>query len=332
MNKPFFSVICPLFNAETFLAEAANSIIAQTLTNWELILVDDGSTDNSLNIVNNWAEKDARIRVLQHLNGANKGVSASRNLGIKQAKGEWIAFLDADDVWLPDKLEKQHKIIQQLSDKNLVLVYSQAKVIDADGNFIELKDQEKEHNPIHAIYGSGKPGFQENAFKWAIKSVFEAPTSSVVSKKELLVDLNGFEEDMRFSEDALLWYRIIEKGNIYFIDSPLIKYRVHPTQWNAEATIKLKLTRRFIVYERLLSKTEKMHIAFVSYLLAYKGFRIIVRSNIGYPFLDFKLILKYWKKLIRNKNVLLFHKLCSFIVPFSEFILLPLRIFRAKVT
>jgi len=326
METPFFCVICPMYNAEKHLDESVQSVIGQSFTNWEMILVDDGSEDHSFQKAKKWAKHDKRIQVIQHEGGINNGVSASRNLGVKHARGIWVAFLDADDVWLSNKLEKQHAIIQQYSNEILVLVYGQAKVIDEHGHFIEDKREAKAHNPLHKIYGSGKSGLQKNAFKWAIKEIFDAPTSTVVCKKELISTLNGFEEDMRFSEDALMWYRMIEKGNMYFMNEPLSYYRVHQSQWNAAATIKLKATRRFIAYERLLLQTNKINQKYISSLLLKKGFRIIVKTNIGYPYFDWKLIFQYWSRLIRNKEETVKDKLISPLVFLSELIILPVRL------
>jgi glycosyltransferase involved in cell wall biosynthesis len=98
-NKSLISVIIIFLNSEEFIQEAIESVFAQTYNNWELLLVDDGSTDGSTNIALQYAEQHGeRVRYLEHNNRQNRGMSASRNLGIREAKGEYIAFLDADDV------------------------------------------------------------------------------------------------------------------------------------------------------------------------------------------------------------------------------------------
>ncbi len=328
MSKVFLSIIIPIYNASIYLDSCIQSVYKQTFSNWELILIDDGSIDNSLILAKNWAEKDHRIKVLQHLNRANKGVSASRNLGIKHAKGEWLAFLDADDVWLPGKLQKQYEIIEQYESQGLVFVYCPAMVIDEQGNSISEKDLVKSHNPMFGIYGAGVLGFQQHAFTWVINKGFEAPTSSVVCRKDVIQALGGFEEDMHYSEDGLMWYRIIEKGNMYYTDEPFVQYRVHQTQWNAGVTNQLKLARRFVGYTKLLEKTDEHHKSYVSFLLVNKGFRIIVRNNSGYPVLNIKAIREYWNKLWRNKRVFRIHKLYAFLVIASEFLISPLRIIK----
>ena len=108
MTPPVVSVVVPIWNAERFLAEAIESVIAQTWPHWELLLADDGSTDRSPEIARLYAERHPEtIRCLEHPGRANRGESATRNLGLKAGKGDLFAFLDADDVGLPEKLERQ---------------------------------------------------------------------------------------------------------------------------------------------------------------------------------------------------------------------------------
>ncbi len=110
---PLVSAIIIFFNAERFLAEAIESVLNQKYTHWELLLVDDGSTDNSRSIADRYAAVDSeRVRVLAHPGNENRGMAASRNLGIAQASGDYVAFLDADDVWLGSKLKEQVAILQ----------------------------------------------------------------------------------------------------------------------------------------------------------------------------------------------------------------------------
>jgi glycosyltransferase involved in cell wall biosynthesis len=106
--RPLVSVVVPVFNAERFLAETIESVIAQTRPEWELLLADDGSTDRSPEIARSYADRyPGKIRCLEHPGRANRGESATRNLGLKAGQGDLFAFLDADDVWLPEKLERQ---------------------------------------------------------------------------------------------------------------------------------------------------------------------------------------------------------------------------------
>lgn len=119
--NPLVSIIIPFHNAEKFLAEAIESVLEQRYDNWELLLIDDGSTDSSTNIANEYARKiDKRIRYVEHPSHQNRGACASRNAGVSIATGEYIAFLDSDDVWLPEKLRQQLNIFDQVRDAAMV--------------------------------------------------------------------------------------------------------------------------------------------------------------------------------------------------------------------
>ena len=106
MSKtPKVSIVAPAFNGANCIEVFIDSILNQTYTNWEMLVIDDCSTDSSLKILKELSEKDNRVKIL--LNKQNSGAAVSRNYGLREAKGKWIAFLDSDDLWKPDKLEKQ---------------------------------------------------------------------------------------------------------------------------------------------------------------------------------------------------------------------------------
>src|SRR5215467_13265615 len=114
---PMVSAIIIFLNAEKFLSEAIDSVLGQTFHDWELLLVDDGSTDGGSAIARRYSQKyPVRVQYLEHPSHTNRGMSASRNLGIKHARGEYIAFLDADDVWLPHKLSEQVALLEAHPD------------------------------------------------------------------------------------------------------------------------------------------------------------------------------------------------------------------------
>src|SRR5438094_6087369 len=109
---PAVTAITIFLNEETFLADAVESVLAQSNRDWELLLVDDGSSDGSSGIAQSYAERNPqRIRYLEHSGHENRGMSASRNLGLTQARGRYVGFLDADDIWMPGKLAEQCAIL-----------------------------------------------------------------------------------------------------------------------------------------------------------------------------------------------------------------------------
>ncbi len=121
-RQPLVSVLTAFFNAEEFLQEAIESVLAQSYENWELLLIDDGSQDNSTAIARNFAVKHPeKIFYIEHDHHQNRGAAASRNVGLRIARGEYIAILDSDDVWLPHKLDRQVAILQ--AEPRATMVY-----------------------------------------------------------------------------------------------------------------------------------------------------------------------------------------------------------------
>ena len=125
---PQVSIITPCYNASRFISQTIDSVLSKTFTDWEMIIVDDGSKDDSSEIVEKYVKKDSRIRLIQQPNG---GSANARYHGIWEATGRYIALLDADDLWLPQFLEKQ---IEFMKEKNAICVYSSYKRIDENSN------------------------------------------------------------------------------------------------------------------------------------------------------------------------------------------------------
>ncbi|HEY7913074.1 MAG TPA: glycosyltransferase family A protein, partial [Blastocatellia bacterium] len=120
-SKPLVSIIVPFLNAERFIDEAIESVFAQVYDNWELLLVDDGSTDDSSGRARKVAQGfPEKVRYFEHEGHQNRGLPASRNLGLKHAKGKYVALLDSDDVWLPQKLEQQVRILESYPEAAMV--------------------------------------------------------------------------------------------------------------------------------------------------------------------------------------------------------------------
>ena len=139
MNEPLISIITPCYNSSIFIEETINSIVSQTYPNWEMIIVDDCSTDNSVELVKAFIKEDNRIKLFSLKE--NSGTGVARNYSIKHASGRFIAFCDSDDQWKPEKLEKQ---IDFMLRNNLALSFSNYEVIDEDNNLIgEVKAPEK---------------------------------------------------------------------------------------------------------------------------------------------------------------------------------------------
>ncbi len=130
------SIITPTYNSEKFISATIQSVQSQTYTNWELIIIDDCSTDTTVDIVNNEIKSDSRIKL--HALTENKGTGVARNVGIEVAEGSYISFLDSDDLWLPSKLEKQ---LDFMKEDNLAFTFSFYECIDEEGNKLNIRKE-----------------------------------------------------------------------------------------------------------------------------------------------------------------------------------------------
>lgn len=149
MNSGLVSVIIPAFNAAKYIRQALNSVLAQTYRAFEVIVVDDGSSDATADIVEEFAKKDARVQLVrQH----NAGVGAARNKAIRMACGEYIAPVDADDIWFPEKLEKQVACMEQYS-WDTGLVYCWSRRVNEEGEFEPMQDHSAPEDPFQKAEG-----------------------------------------------------------------------------------------------------------------------------------------------------------------------------------
>lgn len=228
MCLPLVSIITPVYNGSKYLDQCVESVISQAYQNWELLLVDDGSKDQSLKKIKEWADKDSRIKVLTHIGNVNKGVSATRNLGISHSNGKYIALLDCDDVWFSEKLHKQVSILE--SDPELVLVYSKAIVIDDQG--VPLSQSERKIKFPH-IAGNGNPE-KSNVFIRMLEDSIWMPTPTVIFPRQVINHVNGFVENLRYQcEDHIFFILVSHLGPVYFIDHVLAKYRIHNNSYTS---------------------------------------------------------------------------------------------------
>jgi len=193
------SVIMPAYNAANHISHAIESVLKQTYSDWELIVIDDGSTDNTADIVKQYTEQDSRIRYLWQLNGKQ---GKARNKGISISKGEIIAFLDADDLWLPEKLEKQ---IDKFHNLTADLIYSSSYtfVKDFDISNAGLISTEE-------ICLSGETGFEILLNKNLVLIL------TVLCRKDAIYRAGNFSEDTAIAEDYHLWLKMLLTGSRFY--------------------------------------------------------------------------------------------------------------------
>ena len=201
------SVIIPTYNRKNLLKRALHSVSSQTFVPQEIIVVDDGSSDGT----KDWVLE--RFPYVRYIYQDNSGVSSARNAGIKEAKGSWIAFLDSDDEWMPDKLEKQERAIND--SKEAWLCHTNEFWVR---NSVRVNQMKK-----HQKYGGY---IFENCL-----DICRISPSSVLIKKEVFEMVGLFDESLKVCEDYDLWLRITSVLPIIFLDQPLIiKYGGHADQ------------------------------------------------------------------------------------------------------
>ena len=206
---PSVSVVIPTYNRSRYLRHAVDSVLRQTYPgDMEIIVVDDGSTDDTQEVAKLYSTESKAVRYVRL--AGNSGPSVARNTGIACAEGELVAFLDSDDEWLPHKLERQIRVLQE---RDLDAVYSGWNVIDAEGKLV----------------GKHSPAVRDDVLASAIlKSNVIGTASSVVVRRECLLHVGGFDESLWFGEDWDLWIRLIkQKYRFGSVNDSLLLYREH---------------------------------------------------------------------------------------------------------
>lgn len=212
MADPIVSVIIPCFNAEKYIAQTIESVLSQTYTKIEIIAIDDGSTDLTVNILNSFLPK---ITVFQHEDGLNYGQASALNLGIEISNGEYIAFLDADDIFYPKKIERQVEALKANSKTDLV--YTNGHAINYKGQILckLFKENFIEENIIGRML---------------LDCYISAGCSSILVRRSLLDKVGVFNQQIRFAKDHDMWIRMSEVGRFHYLSECLMAYRRHPGQ------------------------------------------------------------------------------------------------------
>jgi glycosyltransferase involved in cell wall biosynthesis len=227
-SRPLVSVIVPFWNASAFIGEAIDSVLAQTLQSWELLLIDDGSSDGSVEIARGYAERfPGRIRCVQHEIHQNRGVAASRNLGVRHANGRYIAFLDADDVWLPNKLERQTAILESQPEAAMVCGPSEFWY----GWTGRPEDIARDYVKDLRIEPAGLVKPPTLLISSLTRGTFVANPSTIIIRREALDRVGGFEESFvgpvqTFEDDAFL-AKVQLRESVFVATECWSRYRRH---------------------------------------------------------------------------------------------------------
>lgn len=230
-NKINLSIIMTVYNSEKYIGESIESILTQTYKDFEFIIIDDASTDNSYSICEQYSKKDSRIRLYR--NKTNKWISYTRNLLIEKSKTDYIAIQDSDDISLPDRLELLMDFLSE--NKDYAIVSGHNIIIDSDGKAI------------------GKRKYGDNIQNIILK---KNPLSqpSCMFRKDIFREVGWYDETIDYGEDYDLWLRFYAAWyKIKNLDSFLIEYRIHDTQ-SKKVSLKKTLRNTIKIQNRAISK------------------------------------------------------------------------------
>jgi glycosyltransferase involved in cell wall biosynthesis len=235
LGLPSVAVVLPCYNSARFLVRTLESVLAQDYPNLSVIAVDDGSSDNTLDILSRYRE---RITLLTHPDHANRGQSASANLAMSHAQADLVAFMDHDDIWYPGKIHSQ--VDAFLQDPRVVMVATNAAAINAD----EQKLYSFPPFPVSAT----------PLVNSLLLDCFIQTPSQVMVRGAYLNTIGGFDTELVAAADHDLWLRVCERGRCVFVDRPLVGYRIHGSQ--------LSVSRARRMWEdaaRVLDKARRRH-------------------------------------------------------------------------
>ncbi len=230
-NLPLVSIILPTYNCAAFLPHSIGTILLQTYNSYEIIVIDDGSTDNTKEVLHPFMQRIKYIRLEQ-----NKGLPTARNIGIRSAQGKYIAFIDADDLWLPEKLQTDIEYFETHSEVSMI--YSKHINIDEKGD--DLDGNTKRQLPSGNIFTQL---FSEQNF---------IITSSVVVRKEVFETTGLFDEQLFNCQDWDMWLRIAFHFQVAGINKPLVKYRHNPHSLSKNRNNVLKYQK--IIIDKIYNK------------------------------------------------------------------------------
>lgn len=227
---PLISVVIPVYNNESTIQETIESVLTQSFSDLELIVINDGSQDSTLKIVSSIL--DARLKVYSY---PNAGLAATRNRGVSHASGEYISFIDADDLWTPDKLEAQFKALQ--ANPQAAVAYSWTDWIDESGQFLRPGGHISVSGDVYA--------------KLLLRDFVESGSNPLI-RAEALAEVGGFDESLPAVEDWDMWLRLAARYEFVCVPSPQILYRVSSSSmssnvWKMEAGSLRVIERAFAV-------------------------------------------------------------------------------------
>lgn len=276
-STPVISVVIPVYNGAKTIKETIESVLQQTYQSFEIIVINDGSQDETLAVIN--SIQDQRVKVFSY---PNAGLSASRNRGFAQARGEYIAFLDADDLWTKDKLEAQLEALQQ--NPQAAVAYSWTDHIDEDGKFLRP-----------ASYNS----CSGNVYERLLIGNFLVCGSNTLIRAQALTKIGGFDESLNSAEDWDMWLRLAPCHEFVVVPRPQVLYRISPYSMSANIS-KMELAslqvleRAYSQAPEALQYRKKETLGFIYKFLMDKALQDSVASRRGWK--AAKVLINYLRK------------------------------------
>jgi glycosyltransferase involved in cell wall biosynthesis len=297
---PLVSCILIFFNTQEFIEEAIESVFAQTYNNWELLLVDDGSTDGSTAIALQYAQQyPEKVRYLEHESHQNCGASAARNLGIREAIGQYIAFLDADDVWFPNKLERQVDTLESQSEA--VMVFGPTQFwYSWTGN-----PQDQQLDWLREVSIQPNTLFKPPTLvRLLLKNQVKSPNpSGILIRRQVCEEIGGFPENLVLYEDQAFFVKVCLHGSVFLMSEYFDLYRQHPDSCCAIA----EKTGRYFP-----GHLNPAHLTFLQWLAEYLSEQGVENIELGndlqkalwsydHPFLSYLLRPEHLVRLVGRK-------------------------------
>ncbi len=232
--SPLVSIISPTYNHEKFIASCIESVQAQSYSNWEMIIIDDGSTDGTFKIASDYAAKDSRIKPYSQENIGIFRLAESYNFALSKCLGSYIAILECDDIWFPNKLEIQIKVLEKDSESILSWGKAYQSSIDLSHNYCLAP-----LNPEDQIYFSNKPT-GEFLRKYIFKTL--VPALTIIIRKEALLKIGGFIQGHNLPlVDFPTILELLMQGEFSYVDQPLGSWRIYPGQITKTYTVEMTL-------------------------------------------------------------------------------------------
>jgi glycosyltransferase involved in cell wall biosynthesis len=247
-QNPKISVLMPVYNGETYLKEAINSILSQTYTDFEFLIINDGSTDKSLEIIESY--NDQRIRLIN--NDGNIGLIKTLNKGLDMAKGEYIARMDADDISLPERFEKQVKYMDENPD--IAICGTSVKIIGLEREIAYKKTTNPELNKCKLLF----------------EGYIVHPT--VFIRTKAIRDFNLYYPDYKYAEDYGFWVEVSKHFKLANVEDVLLLYRMHPAQISSdkkEEQLNSDLAIKLNLYKEIGLETEENEYGIIKELASY---------------------------------------------------------------